>query len=233
MVLGRPVKQDFNLTVNKVKELRELRKEKRSSKTIKGGGIVIMNTSDYEQNMDELLNFKHYWILHKNSIEQFERRVYKCLDKYEHFCQDKLRSRLTPHYSKPQRIYGLLKQDNVPLKPVVNSRFVRCTSWHDRCLIISPLSDGFKYSVKESKHFVNIVRDLVFDNQDVRVSFGVTILFSSVPVRGILNIVKARLERDPSLSGRTNLSFEGIMELLEVCANAVYFQYNRAFYSHQ
>lgn len=64
-----------------------------------------MDTSDYEQKMDELLNVDQYQILVKAHTVQTERNVYKCLYKCMHFFKDKIWSLLTPHYYKPPYVY--------------------------------------------------------------------------------------------------------------------------------
>lgn len=72
---------------------------------------------------------------------------------------------------------------------------------------VSPLSDFCKYIVKDSKHFVNTITNLVLDNNDFMVSFDVTNLFPSVPIKDTLDIVKEWLEGDSLLLSRTNLQW--------------------------
>lgn len=145
-IISRPTKPKPNLTGLDFRALKELRENKEITirKADKGGGIVIMDTSDYESKIGEILNSSEYIELNKNPTAQIERNVYKSLFKHKNYFQDKVRSRLTPHYSKPPHIYGLPKvhKENIPLRPVVSSRFGPVYELSKFLLpIISPLSD--------------------------------------------------------------------------------------------
>lgn len=74
-------------------------------------------------------------------------------------------------------------------------------------------SDTF---VRNSTHFVSIVKTLNLTKTDLMVSFDVVNLFPSVPVDKTLNIVRALLEGDHTLSDRT-LPVDGILESLCLC----------------
>ncbi len=69
------------------------------------------------------------------------------------------------------------------------------------------------------------------EEDDVMVSFDVTALFPSVPVDRSLEVVQDLLEKDNTLTDRTNISISHIIELLESCLRLTYFIYDRQIYS--
>ena len=87
--------------------------------------------------------------------------------------------------------------------------------------------------VKDSKDFVNKIKNINIDNNDIMVSFDVVNLFPSVPIGDVLNIIKERLEGDATLATKTSLPVKGILDLLEICLKNVYFQYKEKFYSQK
>ena len=62
------------------------------------------------------------------------------------------------------------------------------------------------------------------------VSFDVVSLFTSVPRRDAVAELRVRLERDTKLLERTVLKVEKIVELVDLCLDATYFQLKDTFY---
>ena len=65
------------------------------------------------------------------------------------------------------------------------------------------------------------------------VSYDVTALFTSVPIPKAVEVVKSKLEADPTLQDRTCLSVDQIVDLLAFCMNTTYFTYNNDIYGQQ
>ena len=65
---------------------------------------------------------------------------------------------------------------------------------------------------------------------EVMVSMDVTALFTSIPRDKALATVRSRLEKDNTLSERTKLSVEDIVQLTDECLKCTYFVYNNKFY---
>ena len=57
------------------------------------------------------------------------------------------------------------------------------------------------------------------------VSFDVESLFTNVPSREACHIIMDRLEHDPSLKDRTNLSPSQIVDLILICTSSSYFKF--------
>ena len=58
------------------------------------------------------------------------------------------------------------------------------------------------------------------------VSFDISSLFTNVPIREALDIIRARLEEDESQGERTPLSPGRVAELLQLCLRSTYFSFN-------
>ena len=63
-------------------------------------------------------------------------------------------------------------------------------------------------------------------------SYDVSALFTSVPVKESMVIISRRFQDDDSLTGRTSLKPEHIAKLLELCLTTTYFVYNGTYYQH-
>lgn len=57
-------------------------------------------------------------------------------------------------------------------------------------LVISPLSACSKFIIKDSKHFVSPIKNLMVGEKDVLVSFDMANLFRSFPVDFTSNVVR-------------------------------------------
>ena len=62
------------------------------------------------------------------------------------------------------------------------------------------------------------------------VSFDVVSLFTCMPTTLALQVTKNRLEADPAISERTNMSVDSIMNLLEFVLDNSYFIVDGTFY---
>jgi len=84
--------------------------------------------------------------------------------------------------------------------------------------------------VKNSKDFVDKIKDVTIDDDEELRSYDVTALFTSVPVDKALVIIQRRLESDISLKERTNLNPDQITRLLKLCLETTYFVYDGVYY---
>ena len=88
-----------------------------------------------------------------------------------------------------------------------------------------------------SAHHVHNTRDFVEQIKDVRlkqgeciISYDVTVLFTSVPINPVLEIIRHRLANDHQLHNRATMSVSRIIDLLEFCLNSTSFVYQGQFY---
>ena len=65
---------------------------------------------------------------------------------------------------------------------------------------------------------------------DIIMSYDVKALFTSVPIQPSIDIITKLLEKDPSLSKRTNMNIRQIISLLEFCLRGIYFSFQNKYY---
>ena len=65
------------------------------------------------------------------------------------------------------------------------------------------------------------------------VSFDVESLFTNVPIEGAVKATLCKLENDPGLADRTNLTPTQIADLLNFVLRSTYFQYNGSIYEQK
>ncbi len=134
------------------------------------------------------------------------------------------------------KFYGLPKihkEDN-HLRPIVSS--IGCFTHEPARFLARILGPTAKqasaFSVKNSKEFVRRIRVVVVRDGYVMVSFDVTALFTSIPIKKALEYVRIELEADEGLSSRTKLSVDEIMDMLELCLSNTVFEFRGQVYQH-
>ena len=110
------------------------------------------------------------------------------------------------------RFYGLPKihKVNVPLRPIVS--FVNFPTYSiSKFLskIIKPLMTN-RFSVKNSIDFIDRIKDVVIEEDDILVSFDVVSLFTSVHVNCAIKCILDLLVVGDSLPTRTQLNVHDI-----------------------
>lgn len=199
----------------------------------KGNATVVLNKTDYDIKVAEVLTAGKYSILTKDPTKSFEHKIDQTLRKHKQLFSDVTRSKLTPHHSKTPHMYGLPKihKESIPLRPIVSSKNSPARELCRFLLpILKPLSGRTDSYVKNTKHFVDMTKSMTLTEDDFLVSFDVESLFTNVPVQETLNIIETRLNEDTELNNRTNLPVNVIMELLKICTDLNYFELNGQIY---
>ena len=88
-------------------------------------------------------------------------------------------------------------------------------------------------TVSNSKHFVDMMRDVLVEDEEAMVSFDVSSLFTNVPIKEAVDVIRDRLEGDESLGDRTPLSPGRVAELLQLCLRSTYFSFNGEFHEQK
>ena len=147
------------------------------------------------------------------------------------------RLRLKPRTSVPPQLYGLPKihKVEVPLRPIVTtigSPTYNLSKWLGK--ILSPLAGKTKSNVKNSVHFIQMVREMTFKENDWMVSFDVVNLFTRVPVDETLDEtldeIATKLSEDDTLEERTSLTPTQVCHLTKICLKSTYFQFRDEFF---
>ena len=96
--------------------------------------------------------------------------------------------------------------------------------------ILSPIVGNTVFTIKNSSHFAEFVRSETLNSDQVLVSFDVVSLFTKIPVDLAIKVAEKRLTEDVSLSQRTFLPVEDIIDLLSFCLKTTYFMFEGNYY---
>ena len=87
-----------------------------------------------------------------------------------------------------------------------------------------------RFSVKNSIDFIERIKDVVIEKDNILVSFDVVSLFTSVPVDCAIKSIFGLLVVDDSLPTRTLLNAHDIKTGLEICSNSTVFSFQNVLY---
>ena len=96
--------------------------------------------------------------------------------------------------------------------------------------ILKPLVGKSPHPINSTHDFVEQVKHINLAPGECLSSYGVSALFTSVPVDPALKVIKDLLEKDPTLKERTVLPVEDTTLLLEFCLKNMYFSFQNQFY---
>ena len=96
--------------------------------------------------------------------------------------------------------------------------------------ILTPLAGNSLHTVRNSAAFVRSIRTVEMEAEDQMVSFDVTNLFTQVPIDAALKVVEESLAMDTSLRNRTSIPAAQLTELVELCLQTTFFQFQDTFY---
>ena len=131
------------------------------------------------------------------------------------------------------KFYGLPKihKTGTPFRSIVSSRG-SVTYGVDKVIskVFKPLVGKSPHHIQSTSDFVSKVMEVTLLLGECLSSYNVTSLFTLVPIDPALNIIKDLLEQDETLSNRTVLSVQHIIELLGFCLHNTYFSFQNRFY---
>lgn len=151
-------------------------------KVDRGGAVIIMNTIDYNEKMiDHLTNSGYYIKLNKNPLKKISRNVHNLTRSSK---EHKIKNLLENNPYTP-RIYVALKihKEGVPIRPIVNT-IGGPTYQLEKYLAkkLKPMVGNTNSFVKDCTHFINEIKDLNLDTNDILVSFDVKSLYTNIPM---------------------------------------------------
>ena len=117
----------------------------------------------------------------------------------------------------------------MPLRPIVS--FINSPTYNLSKFLSRILSSLLvnRYSVRNSKEFVDYVQNFTISESEILVSFDVVSLFTSVPMDKALNFVLELLASDESLSLRPSLAISDITIGLKHFSSTVFSYKNSLF----
>ena len=206
----------------------------------KGGKTVVMDRSEYENKVFNLLSDTNtYEKLKKDPTAGLNSLVRKKIDIHlkEHPEFTDLKKRLIrPNFTLPY-FYGLPKihKPECPLRPVVSnigSATRPLAGWI--ASILSKYVGSFSPShIKNNVHFKNKLIEFQRENalSTVKlISFDIKALFTNIPTADVLKFIERKIEE-----GRisTPIPKDDFMCLIEVCVNNASFQFKDQFYKQR
>ena len=198
--------------------------------------MVIMDQQEYNNKAQALLQDTNtYKVLPKDPTPQLKNKLINLLkvikqsgglsiQKYKH---------LYPTSAVPPKFYGLPKihKTGTPLRPIVSSRgSITYGVAKELSHIIKPLVGQSPHHLKNTQHFIQQIQGKKLQAGESITSYDVKALFTSVPVQPAVQIVKHRLQQDPTLPQRTSMSISQIISLLEFCLTHTYFLFQGKYY---
>ena len=88
----------------------------------------------------------------------------------------------------------------------------------------------YDLSINHSKHFVQRINEIKYDDNDFLVSFDVKSLYTCIPVLDVLRTIENLLLNDAVLAERTKLPITDIMSAIKLCLHFTIFTFKNVLY---
>ena len=227
-----------NLTTEEWKAMKTLKDDKNVMilPADKGKCLVVMDKEDYIKKMEEKLSDETtYKRLDQDPTNEVKESIAKELLrlKEERQIDNKTYYQLTPTKARIPRMYGQPKvhKANYPLREIVDSTG-SVTKPIDKYIskIIQKYVGKTPYYVKNSAHFVEMIKDLTVEDDEILVSYDVVALYPSVPQDEALDIIHQVMREDTNFGEKTSMTVENVMKLFRLCLRKTYFMFNKKLY---
>ena len=233
---ARPSKS--NISKEEWKAIKELRADKDCLVLTadKGVALVVIDKKDYIQKMNQLLEDKNtYRPLKMDPTNKQKNRLINILRriKSEGRLEEYTYKKMYPTGASSPKLYGLPKihKKEIPLRPIVSSQgSVSYGVAKELARILKPLSGNNNHQVQNSKEFADDIKKMKLEEGECIMSYDVAALFTSIPVKPAIEVVKKKLEQDTELHQRTTMSTQNILDLLEFCLCNTYFLFQGQYY---
>ncbi|XP_045452128.1 uncharacterized protein LOC123661186 [Melitaea cinxia] len=217
----------LNLPREQLKALLNLRNRRELTvlRADKGNATVVMDTSDYNDKIQQLLSDEStYTNIKADPTNKVLKITTNLIKKYSESLNLDVKS-LIPSCPKPPKLYGLPKihKADAPLRPIVSQidsptyRLAKHVAH-----VLSPLRGQTRAHTRDSYHFVNEIKHLHLSNNETMVSFDVQSLFTCLPVEDCISIVSRKLKEN-------DMPIE-YADLLKHCLTSGYMLWNNQFY---
>lgn len=240
----KPIKEKYNLSVQEVKALRELKNAKHIviKPADKGSAVVILSREQYISEAERQLNDTVYYKkLDKPIFMETVPLIHKILDtlKNKKFINDKQRQYLRGNLQPRERRFYILpkihkdpKNWSVPFevppgRPIVSdcgSETYYTAEYLD--FHLNPLSIRHPAYVKDTYHFIDTVKSLWIPSNSYFFSMDVNSLYTNIDIQSGISSVKKCFEKYPD----PKRPDEELLQLLEINLTKNDFVFNEKFY---
>ncbi|OXA42279.1 putative nicotine oxidoreductase [Folsomia candida] len=201
----------------------------------KGNATVIMNRSDYNEKIEEMLSDPAYQMLQNDPTKELESKIQTKLMNLlkQKRISKSLYNDLAPKNSRAPVFYGLPKihKKDIPLRPICDFRHspsYKLAFYLNN--ILTNLSTKSPFTLKNSYKFAQDIKTQKILEDQTMVSFDVTSLFTRVPIQETFIYIEKVLSEDKSWKETTSLTKKDIMDLIKLCMTSNYFKWNGNFY---
>ena len=196
---------------------------------------MVIDKEEYTRKAEELLRQPTYKPIPADPTNKYNNKLISLLKKIktEGGIDEVTYRRLYPTGASPPKFYGLPKvhKTGMPLRPIVPSiGTVTYETSKELSRILKPLVGRSPHQVQNNKEFIQQLEDIKLRSDDIIMSYDVKALFTSVPIKLALKIIKKLLEEDQTLHQRTSMTVNNITCLLEFCLSSTYFTFQDKFY---
>ncbi len=201
-------------------------------KSDKGNKTVVMNKSEYEEKMEQLVNDKKTYVeLTEDPTLRYEKMVNDMFDRWHNnvkLTYEENRD-LKAHNTVAPGIYGLVKdKEGRPLRPVVatiQSPTYKLSKWLANILTNSVGKS--KYHVKDSWEFVEFIREQKIPNDYKMISLDAKSLYTNVAKSLSMAAIRKRWWK---IKPHTKLTQKQFLEGISMVFDLSYFRHGDKFY---
>lgn len=198
-------------------------------KADKGNSVVIVEKEEYFQNVEEMINSGPYKELSKNPLPKMILDVREARKNMCSIFDPSFKWRLGVSNPSIPRLYALPKvhKPGNTFRPIVSN--INAPSSNISKWLVSEfnkLNQPEGFYVKNTKEFVNKVKDVTIGISDSMVSFDVTALFPNVPITETLIILRKWLESNDIPLAKIDL----YIRLTKMCMDQNCFLFNGKIY---
>ncbi|XP_035433679.2 uncharacterized protein LOC118265073 [Spodoptera frugiperda] len=159
--------------------------------------IVVMNKSDYINQIKHLLNNKKLYKPVSCNTKAKTHHLQTASDNRIVFTNDEFRKLYKLAPQKPPGLYDspIMRVEKILLQPIV--RQINSPTYNlarHVAQVLQPFVEQSANFVKDSRHFVEIIKDIKLEPNDIMVNLNVQALFSNISIMECLNIVQNKLE---------------------------------------
>ena len=127
-----------------------------------------------------------------------------------------------------------MHKEDTPLRPIAsNIGSITYEKAKELSRILKPLVGRSPHHVKNNQDFIHSLEEIKLESEECMMCFDVKALFTSIPIKPALKIIKKLLEEDTNLHHRTTMSIEHIYSLLEFCLTNTYFSFQDRLYEQK
>ena len=175
--------------------------------------------------------------LDSDPMKTTEGKIQRMLTKIKPKLSEHEQKVLYPSGSSPGKFYGTAKIhkvsgngniDQLPIRSIVsnlNAATYQLAKHFSK--ILSPLRES-EYTIKSTRHFMEIIKHKKVLEGFQTVSFDVKSLFTNVPLETTIDIILRRISTNHELT--TSLTKKEVKELLLLCTKNVHFTFNVQIY---